>query len=351
MRSNAFQKAESTATVLPVPTFRIKEAADLLGVSDDTLRRWADGGPDRDDHRRLRPQGDRRARRWPGSPRSSPQSIEQRRHAAVVAESVRNRFSGLVTRVVRDTVMAQVEIQAGPHRFVSLMSREAADELGLEPGVLAVAAVKATNVSVEVPESLTLTARPDSGDVPMRSVSRHRCDRRVSPASASPAAAPAGSGRLRAAPSSASPRSRSLSGTITVFAAASLTESFTELGKQFEAANPGTKVTFSFAASSALATQITQGAPADVFASASPDEHGPGRRSRRRLRPDLFAKNVMEIAVPPATPANVTGVTDLAKSAVKIAAVPAAGALRRDRAEGLHQRQDHRQAGHRRSPT
>lgn len=70
---------------------------------------------------------------------------------AVVAHSARNRFSGLVTQVVRDTVMAQVEIQAGPHRFVSLLSREAADELGLEPGMLAVAAVKATNVAVEIP--------------------------------------------------------------------------------------------------------------------------------------------------------------------------------------------------------
>ena len=69
----------------------------------------------------------------------------------VVAESARNRFRGLVTRVVRDTVMAQVEIQSGPHRVVSLMSREAADELGLEPGVLAIAAVKSTNVVVEVP--------------------------------------------------------------------------------------------------------------------------------------------------------------------------------------------------------
>ena len=68
------------------------------------------------------------------------------RRGTVSAQSVRNRFSGLVTRVVRDTVMAQVEIQSGPHRFVSLMSREAADELGLEPGVLAVAAVKATNL-------------------------------------------------------------------------------------------------------------------------------------------------------------------------------------------------------------
>ena len=71
----------------------------------------------------------------------------------IVAQSVRNRFTGLVTRVVRDTVMAQVDIQAGPHRFVSLLSREAADELGLEPGLLAVAAVKATNVSIEIPRT------------------------------------------------------------------------------------------------------------------------------------------------------------------------------------------------------
>ena len=65
--------------------------------------------------------------------------------------SARNSFTSLVTRVVRDTVMAQVEIQAGPHRVVSLISREAADELGLEPGVLAVASVKATHVVVETP--------------------------------------------------------------------------------------------------------------------------------------------------------------------------------------------------------
>ena len=69
----------------------------------------------------------------------------------IVSESARNRFVGLVTRVVRDTVMAQVEIQSGPHRIVSLMSREAADDLRLEPGVLAVAAVKSTHVVVEVP--------------------------------------------------------------------------------------------------------------------------------------------------------------------------------------------------------
>jgi molybdopterin-binding protein len=72
----------------------------------------------------------------------------------VIAHSRRNRFPSLVTRVVRDTVMAQVDIQAAPHRFVSLLSREAADELGLEPGMLVVAAVvKATGVSVEIPAS------------------------------------------------------------------------------------------------------------------------------------------------------------------------------------------------------
>jgi molybdopterin-binding protein len=71
----------------------------------------------------------------------------------VVRESARNRLTGLVTRVLRDTVMAQVEMQCGPFRIVSLLSREAADELGLEPGVLAVAAVKSTNVVVEVPRT------------------------------------------------------------------------------------------------------------------------------------------------------------------------------------------------------
>ena len=70
---------------------------------------------------------------------------------AIVSASARNRFTGIVTRVVKDTVMAQVELQAGPHRVVSLMSREAADELALVPGVVAVAAVKATNVVVELP--------------------------------------------------------------------------------------------------------------------------------------------------------------------------------------------------------
>lgn len=74
-------------------------------------------------------------------------------HEPIVAQSARNRFPGIVTRVLKDTVMAQVEIRAGPHRVVSLMTREAAEELGLAPGVFAVAAVKSTSVIVEVPGS------------------------------------------------------------------------------------------------------------------------------------------------------------------------------------------------------
>src|SRR6476660_9634893 len=134
-----------------MPTFRIKEAARLLGVSDDTLRRWADGG-------RVETTTDaagRRAVDGAALARLAQDLAEAADHAegrTVVAHSARNRFQGLVTRVARDTVMAQVEIQAGPHRVVSLLSREAADELQLEPGVLAIAAIKSTNVVVELPE-------------------------------------------------------------------------------------------------------------------------------------------------------------------------------------------------------
>jgi molybdopterin-binding protein len=133
-------------------TFRIKEAASLLGVSTDTLRRWADAGriqTTTDPSGRLAVDGMTLAR----FAQELAKSAEQDDGRVVVAHSVRNRFSGLISRVVRDTVMAQVEIQAGPHRFVALLSREAADELGLEPGMLAVAAIKATNVSVEIPKT------------------------------------------------------------------------------------------------------------------------------------------------------------------------------------------------------
>lgn len=110
-----------------------------------------------------------------------------------------------------------------------------------------------------------------------------------------------------------------LSGSITVFAAASLTGSFTQLGQAFQAVHPGVKVTFSFAASSALATQIINGAPADVFASASEKNMTQVVSAGDATNPTTFAKNVMEVAVPPANPANITSVTDLARPAVKVA--------------------------------
>ena len=135
-----------------MPTFRIKEAAGLLGVSDDTLRRWADGGrveTTTDAAGRLAVDGVTLAR----LAQDLAEAADHTERKTVVARSARNRFQGLVTRVVRDAVMAQVEIQAGPYRVVSLLSREAADELSLEPGVLAVAIVKATNVSVEIPQA------------------------------------------------------------------------------------------------------------------------------------------------------------------------------------------------------
>jgi molybdopterin-binding protein len=132
-----------------VATFRIREASELLGVSDDTLRRWADAGrvPTILDSGRRAIDGVVLAR----FAEQLAASGERPSPRPVVGESARNRFTGLVTNVVRDTVMAQVEIQAGPHRIVSLMSREAADELELVPGSLAIASVKATNVVVEVP--------------------------------------------------------------------------------------------------------------------------------------------------------------------------------------------------------
>ncbi len=132
--------------------YRMREAADLLGVSDDTLRRWADAGrvpTTTDDAGRKAVDGVALAAFAQELASQAPRPAVR----PVASESARNRLTGLVTRVVRDTVMAQVELQCGPHRIVSLMSREAADELGLEAGVLAVAAIKSTNVVVEVPEA------------------------------------------------------------------------------------------------------------------------------------------------------------------------------------------------------
>ncbi|MBQ0892974.1 molybdate ABC transporter substrate-binding protein [Micromonospora sp. U56] len=125
-----------------------------------------------------------------------------------------------------------------------------------------------------------------------------------------------------------------VTGTVTVFAAASLTESFATLGRQFEAAHPGVRVTFNFAGSSALATQITQGAPADVFASAAArnmatvTDAGAADGS-----PTVFARNQLVIAVPKGNPGRVTGLADLTRPDVKVALcaeqVPCGGAATR----------------------
>ena len=132
-----------------MPKLRISEAASLLGVSDDTVRRWVDQGRlpvVRGDNGRMAVEGRELA------------AFVQRQTEApepglTIAASARNRMRGIVTRVTKDGVMAQVELQAGPFRLVSLMSREAAEELGLEPGSVAVASIKSTLVVVEIPES------------------------------------------------------------------------------------------------------------------------------------------------------------------------------------------------------
>jgi len=109
-----------------------------------------------------------------------------------------------------------------------------------------------------------------------------------------------------------------------VFAAASLKEAFTKIGTQFEAAHPGTKVVFNFGPSSGLATQINQGAPADVYASASTKTMSQVVDSGQATSPSDFASNVMEIAVPVKNPAGITALSDLARSGVKVALCQAA---------------------------
>ncbi len=130
-----------------MPQIRVKDAALYLGVSDDTVRRWIDAGTlesSRDDAGRTVVDGLALAQLARDNAVLPPDPSE-------VGRSARNRFVGLVTNILMDTVMAQVELQCGPHRVVSLMSSEAVRELGLEPGSVAVAVVKATTVIVETP--------------------------------------------------------------------------------------------------------------------------------------------------------------------------------------------------------
>ena len=125
-----------------MPQMRMREAAELLGVSDDTVRRWAESG-------RLATAKDSAGRQVVDGADLAALAQSLAEEPRPNSGSARNRLRGIVTRVVKDGVMAQVELQAGRYRLVSLMSREAADELGLEPGVIATAVVKSTNVVVE----------------------------------------------------------------------------------------------------------------------------------------------------------------------------------------------------------
>jgi len=131
-----------------VPQFTVGQAAEFLGVSPDTVRRWADRG----EIRTVRTSGGRRRLDGADLARFAKERAGALPQPRTAVESARNHFPGLVTKVTRDKVMAQVEIQAGPFRVVSLMSREAADELDLAPGSRVVASVKSTNVVVELPE-------------------------------------------------------------------------------------------------------------------------------------------------------------------------------------------------------
>lgn len=132
-----------------VPQIRIREAAELLGVSDDTVRRWVDDGAltaHLDSAGRKVIDGAALARFARANVTGAPKD------PLGIGSSARNRFAGLVTEVIADGVMAQVEMQCGPFTVVSLMSSQAVRELGLEPGSIAVAVVKATTVIVETPK-------------------------------------------------------------------------------------------------------------------------------------------------------------------------------------------------------
>jgi molybdopterin-binding protein len=138
--------------VAAVSTYKMGQAAELLGVSVDTVRRWADAG-------RIETVRTTGGHRLIDGVSLAEFAVEMAsNHPTVpVTESARNHFIGLVTDVVKDGVMAHVKLQAGPFRISSLISREAVDELNLAPGMLAVASVKATNVVIELPPASTET--------------------------------------------------------------------------------------------------------------------------------------------------------------------------------------------------
>jgi molybdopterin-binding protein len=123
--------------------YRIGEAAEMLGVRVETLRRWERDG----ELETTRTTG---GQRLVSGAEIARLLAERRRRNAVTSGSVRNRFPGVVTEIKRDKLAATVELLAGPHRILAFVTREAVDEMGLKPGMHAVATVKATNVMLEV---------------------------------------------------------------------------------------------------------------------------------------------------------------------------------------------------------
>ena len=200
----------------------------------------------------------------------------------------------------KEGLVAVVHIQAGPHRVTSLMTREAADELGIEPGDLAVGGreVDERGRGSSTARVRRRSTRDDANSFGSRS---SRWSSRPS--------ALVGRDRCRAGCEG----EEAARASITVSAAASLTEAFTKMGTDFQKANQGTTVTFNFAASSALAQQIQGGAPADVFASAD------GTNMQKLVsggqvtaEPIVFAANELTIVVKPGNPKNVKSLADLA---------------------------------------
>ena len=252
-----------------MPQIRVKDAAVYLGVSDDTVRRWIErrahkqpGRRGADGRRRL--ELAQLARRTPCLP-ADPSEI---------GRSARNRFVGIVTEIVADNVMSQVELQCGPHRVVSLMSSEAVRELGLELGSVAVAVVKATTVIVETPQG-------EHHEPHIAAVRRRSCSlrRRARPARG------CASGVPRLPDAHADRDGGQPQGSITVFAAASLKTTFTELGRGVRSRAPGDRrSTFNFAGSCRPGHPDHRGRPGRRVRLRRREEHGQADRRRPRRR-------------------------------------------------------------------
>ena len=306
---------------------RISDAAELLGVSDDTLRRWADQG-----RLQLVRGANGRAAVDGAELAALARELADAPDPGGAVRSARNTLRGIVTKVTRDTVMAQVELQAGPFRVVSLLSREAADEMALEVGTVALASIKATNVVIELDEPpparrearAGAEAAPEGSPRPLGRVRAGRAPRALALAVLAAALLAGCGGQAESSVPAAQQDDGGVTGTVDVFAAASLTEAFERIADDFEQAHPGTTVVLNLGASSALAQQIVSGAPADVFAAASPATMKTVTDAGDASDPEVFARNALEIAVPPDNPGRVAGLADLADPERTIALCAAA---------------------------